>query len=247
MVEIGIDTVWQLFVGAILSSSVIAMTIEKLHDVLSKKRERYFEISKYKVETISKAVPYYNKLAFNAFNFSRELRKPIDKRDYMLCVYRLSNFLYTLQKIRQMFGDIQLDNLLGEKILDGFFSNIFCLITAKFSYLEYSKLSYLVEHDLPYHKFHDNIMDNEKDLYEKFKNWISNEISPECLKDLAEKSEWYSSLLMLELNHVYRLWYGEEPSVELDKELKQYLEKNERKYYDRIKSFHLKNRLSCKP
>lgn len=36
---------------------------------------------------------------------------------------------------------VSIDNLLGEKILDGFFSNIFCLITAKFSYLEYSKYS----------------------------------------------------------------------------------------------------------
>jgi hypothetical protein len=222
MANVDVTTVWELVVPAIFSSSVAAVIIEKFHDVFSKRRERYFEVSKYKIETISKAVPYYNKLAFNAFNFSRELQKPTDKRDYMLCMYRLSNFLYTLQKIRHMFGDIQLDNLQAEKILDGFFSMIYCLIIAKFSYLEYSKLSYLVENDLPYHKFHDNILNNENELYEKFKNWISTEISQQHFKSLIEKSEWYSALLMLELNHIYKLWYKEEPSLP-DNDLMEYL------------------------
>jgi len=35
-------------------------------------------------------------------------------------MYRLSNFLYALQTIRQMFGDVQLDDLEAEKILDSF-------------------------------------------------------------------------------------------------------------------------------
>lgn len=242
MTNVDVITVWGLVVPVVFSSSVAAVIIEKFHDFFSKRRERYFEVSKYKIQTISRAVPYYNKLAFNAFNFSRELRKPSDKRDYMLCIYRLSNFLYTLQKIRQIFGDVQLDNLEAERILDGFFSNIYCVIIAKFTYLEYSKLSYLVENDLPYHKFHDNILDNENELYEKFKNWISSEISQEHFEDLTEKSEWYSALLMLELNHIYKLWYKEEPSIPYN-DLMEYLKKNEIQYYNRIKSFHFKTTL----
>jgi hypothetical protein len=242
MANVDVTTVWGLLVTAIFSSSVAAVIIEKFHDLFSKGRERYFDVSKYKIQTISKAVPNYNKLAFNALNFSRELRKPPDKRDYMLCMYRLSNFLYALQKIRQLFGDVQLDNLEAEKILDSFFSNIYCLIIAKFSYLEYSKLSYLVENDLPYHKFHDSVLENENKLYEKFKYWISSKMSQQDFNVLTEKSNWYSALIMLELNHIYKLWYKEEPSLP-DNDLMEYLKKNEIKYYNRIKSFHFRTTL----
>lgn len=41
MVETGVTTVWQLFTGAIFSSSVIAMIIEKIHD-FSRKSGKVF-------------------------------------------------------------------------------------------------------------------------------------------------------------------------------------------------------------
>jgi hypothetical protein len=88
-----------------------------------------------------------------------------------------------------------------------------------------------------------NIINNENELYEKFKNWLSYDIPQQPIKDLIEKSEWYSSILMFELNHIYQLWYDEEPSFELRNELGYYLKHNERKYYNRIKSFHLKTTL----
>jgi hypothetical protein len=39
------------------------------------------------------------------------------------------------------------------------------------------------------------------------------------------------------------MWYDEEPSFELGNELGNYLKEKERKYYNRIKSFHLKTTL----
>jgi hypothetical protein len=87
-------------------------------------------------------------------------------------------------------------------------------------------------------------MNNEKELYEKFKNWLSNEITQEHLNDLAEKSEWYSCLLMFELNHMYQLWYNEEPSfMALPPKLQKYLFDNNRNYHNRLLSLETRTML----
>jgi hypothetical protein len=87
MADVDATTVWGLLVTAVLSSSVIAVIIEKLHDFLSKRRERHFEISKYKIETISKGVPYYNQIAFNFIQLSRTLSHA--QPDYTVCMYHV--------------------------------------------------------------------------------------------------------------------------------------------------------------
>jgi hypothetical protein len=141
MVDSVATTVGGLLVGAILSSSVIALIIEKIHDWFSKKRERYFEISKYKIDILSKVVPYYNQIAFNFIQLYRTLCA--DTPDFMLCMYHMCNVLNLRQKIRFLFGDLQLDNLEAEEIIEGFFSEIISLIRNKFDNLEYSRLDLL--------------------------------------------------------------------------------------------------------
>jgi hypothetical protein len=88
-------------------------------------------------------------------------------------------------------------------------------------------------------------IEENKQLYNKFLKWITTGLSKQDC-EIIERCMWYSQLIQLELNHIYKLWYGEEPPLVLRDGLKEYLENNHKKYYDRIKSFHLKTRLSCK-
>ena len=69
------------------------------------------------------------------------------------------------------------------------------------------------------------------------------EISFIDLDELQNKSMWYSQLIQLESNHIYKSWYGQEPPFVLDEGLTEYLLRDEKKYYDRIRSFHLKTLL----
>jgi len=51
-----------------------------------------------------------------------------------------------------------------------------------------------------------------------------------------EKCMWYSQSLMLELNHIYKPWYGEEPRPVLMDGLKEYL-RLRYPYYKRVRTF----------
>lgn len=65
-------------------------------------------------------------------------------------------------------------------------------------------------------------------------------------KETFEKGMWYSQSIMLEMNHIYKSWYAEEPPLVLRDGLKKYLKQEHPKYYGRIKSFHLNTTLQTK-
>lgn len=44
-------------------------------------------------------------------------------------------------------------------------------------------------------------------------------------------------LIMLEFNHIYRLWYRQDPPLKLREDLAKYLQDHEKAYFDRIKGF----------
>jgi hypothetical protein len=245
MVESDVTTVWQLLVTAILSSGVAVALIESFRNWLFKRREEFIEQSKQKIDTISKATPYYNQLAMNSWNFSEALAESKNP-DYERLMYNMCNMLYFRHQIIQKFGDLQFDNLQAEKVIYTLWSDISTVIEKKFGYLDTSRLRYLVENNIPYHKFHDIILNENKDLYYKFVEWLKTEVTNED-KEHLKKGMWYTQLIQLELNHIYKSWYGEEPPLVLRPELKEYLATEQPKYYDRIKSFHLKTRPSCKP
>ena len=69
MVESVVTNAWQLLVGAIISSGVIVALLEWFRDWRFKIREEFKEQSKQRIETISKAAPYYNQLSMNSWNF----------------------------------------------------------------------------------------------------------------------------------------------------------------------------------
>ena len=104
-----------------------------------------------------------------------------------------------------------------------------------FDEIKFSKLSCLVDNNTPYHKFHEKINENEnKGLFEKFKILLEND---EIRMNLKYNCKFYSELIMLELGHIYKLWYNEEPKFSLlSKEVRTMLEKYPN-YYNRIKKF----------
>ena len=61
-----------------------------------------------------------------------------------------------------------------------------------------------MDDNTPYHKFYEKINENEnKELFEKFKNLLNNE---ETRTELKQKCKWYSQLIMFELTHITK--YG---------------------------------------
>jgi len=48
---------------------------------------------------------------------------------------------------------------------------------------------------------------------------------------------WYAQLIQLELNHIYRIWYGEEPRLRMRRQLNSFLLEHHRDYYNRILDF----------
>lgn len=230
------------FIGSLfVTGGVLATLLTLFGDWLLKGREESNAISTVRIQTLAKAMPYYNQLAMNSWNFGWSVIEQ-SSEDHRLSMYYICNMLYFREQITKRFGDIQLSSLKAEEILSNFWRDIKLLIVNKFGYADVSKLTNLVANELPYHEFLDKISNENKELYDLFVNWLSVEFS-ESDSNTFEKCMWYSQLLMLESNHIYKSWYDEEPPLILREDLKDYLNKHERKYYDRICSFHLKTNL----
>lgn len=120
-----------------------------------------------------------------------------------------------------MIGDLQLDNLDAERILNELWQDIG--LERRLGFVDSSRLCYLA--NTPCHEFYEN---PEMADYEKLILLLD--------KDAFEKCMWYSQLIMLELNHIYKPWYGEEPQLLRDG-LKEHLKLNYPKYYKRVKAF----------
>ena len=198
------------------------------------------------LQIVSKAAPYYNLLAMNAWNFGWNITsEKVEKRNNERIMYYFCNMLYFREEITKKFGDLQFDNLEAEKIIFGFWREIKSLVEEGFGYVDASKLASMVQEHTPYHKFHEGLSNENKELYDKFLIWISK-----IPQDKLERAMWYAQLIQLELNHIYRLWYGEEPPPVLTEGLKKHLMDNEPHYYNRITSFsfkHLRRHLRRNP
>jgi hypothetical protein len=63
----------QLLIIGISGGGVAVALIEWLRDWMIQRREQYLDISKIKIETISKSLPYYSQMASYSFELSFEL------------------------------------------------------------------------------------------------------------------------------------------------------------------------------
>ena len=153
-------------------------------------------------------MPYYIQLSRNAWNLGWNVIE-MPEPDHKRLLYYMCNMLYFRHEITKNLGDLQCDNLDAETILNSLWQEINSLVERRFGYVDTSKLRCLVKDDIPYHKFCDRLLIVEnKDLYDNFMKWIMNELLKRD-KDAFEKCMWYSQLTMLELNHIYKSWYGE--------------------------------------
>jgi hypothetical protein len=223
----------------LLSGGGIAAAITWLNDLLMTRRQENNAISTVRIQMIANAMPFYNQLAMNCWNFGWFLTEHQEKTDYHTVMYYLCNMLYLKDQITKKFGDVQLDSLKAEEILSKIWREIRELIIKRFGMVNVSKLTTLVTNDLPYYQFVDKISNENKELYDLFMSWISVEMNDHDLHVL-KKCLWYTQLLMLESNHIYKSWYGEEPPLILRDDLRDYLNEHERNYYNRIRSFHLR-------
>ncbi|MDQ6668619.1 MAG: hypothetical protein M3Y53_10410, partial [Thermoproteota archaeon] len=143
------------------------------------------------------------------------------------------NMLYFREEITKKFGDLQFDNLDAEEIIQGFWTEIKSTIEEEYGYVDISRLICMVKGEIPYHKFHESLSNENKGLYDKFLTWTSK-----IPADKSEKAMWYAQLILLVLNHIYRIWYGAEPRLRMRRQLNSFLLKHHRDYYNRILDFH---------
>jgi len=192
------------------SSSVSIVGIETFRNWLFKRR----------VYRISKNILYYIHLARNSWNLGWNGLSQTDQQDSKRLLYYIANMLYYKQKIFNTIGDLQLDNLDAEMILNDLWWSIG--LERQLGFVDSSRLCCLA--DMPYHEFCEKVTNYEILMSQLDKNGF-------------EKCMWYSQLLMLEMNHIYEPWYGEEPKLILRDGLREYLKQKYPKYYRRILNF----------
>lgn len=182
-------------------------------DKLAKNRQERIEMSKYKIDAISKSKPYFiQKAKYCDIIYSELNQTARAKINFELCLYSICCFLYVRQKIFLQFGDLQLDDLEAESIIGWYESQIVNSIYNDMGEDAY-KLSCLAENDgkeITYDIFFNNMKSNA--ILEKFKNMILS-ASDKKIEFFSACNRGYYDLLLLEFNHIYRIWYGKEPKT----------------------------------
>jgi hypothetical protein len=218
----------------LVSGGVITTVLTLFANWLIKRRQQRVDMSKIKIQTITKVVPLYNQIAlYNSSNLSYELGKDNQDRDAVLMLYYICNIMNIRKQIIKKIGDIQLDNIDAERIIGNLYNNIITRIKGHFGHVDSDRMLHLVDNDIAYHRFHQKVSSgNDNDLYQKFVHWIYGE---EITSEIERNCRWFAELIMYELNYVYRIWYNEPPDIfRLSQDLLNYLATNHPKYYHRI-------------
>jgi hypothetical protein len=201
---------------------------------LMRRRQNKLEIEKVRMESISKSAPLYEKIAlYNSWNLSHQLRLPAGQRDNELMFYYLCNILNLRRQIINVIGDLQFTDLTAERIIGDLGRNIVGLVIDHFGQLDTSRLTSLVDNDLPFHQFHTIISENgNSEFFHNFEQLIAVQ---ESVQKLEQNCRWYAELIMYELTYMYMIWYREPPEfLGLDADLRAHLEQNHRDYLRRL-------------
>ena len=150
--------VWQLFLGAVVSSGVVVVGIESFREWRFKKKDEFVERTKLKVEILSKSAPYYNQLSMNAWNFAWSVvcENP-EKQDKERIMFHMCNMLYFREEIIKKFGGIQFDRLGCRRDRRGIWRQVKFTIEEEFSFVDVSRLICMVKEDIPLHRFHQRV------------------------------------------------------------------------------------------
>ena len=225
-----------LFFTIILSGGIVAGLFEWFRNWMMRKREEYMDISKIKIEYISKSLPYYSQSAYY-FNGLSSYIKSKRRNDYsQICMYYVSNGLRLRHEYFKKFGVIQLDNIEAEEILESISQNLSLTITDKMGIRDMSLMISLTEENILFHEFKNNLLQNYSELLRKFEERILT--NKEVLEVLEKHARWFAELITLEVNHNYRIWYGQDVVLTgLSDDTLQFLKNQHLTYYDRITSF----------
>jgi hypothetical protein len=187
------------------------------------------------MQTFSETAPLYNKIALhNAWNLSQQLGLPNNQRDIELMFYYLCNMLSLRKQIIDTIGDLQFADLTAERIIIELGIAIRRLVVDQFGQINTSRMTSLVNGDLPFHRFHEIIADEQnRDLFHDFEVWITEQ---QTIRELEQNCRWYAQLIMYELNYVYIVWYGEPPDLlKLSPDLREHLETTHPTYFQRLR------------
>jgi hypothetical protein len=149
------------------------------------------------------------------------------------------------RKYFENFGATQLDDVQAETIIEWIGMDFENKIPAKVdesgeSGEKLSIMRSIRKNNLPYHEFESNISLNfyNMDLLKELERLILSD--QYLLKELGKRSHLFAEILTIEVNHIYRIWYGysEESTLNfLSGDTIEFLKGNYKKYYLRIAHF----------
>lgn len=206
-----------LFIAVSVTGTLAAAGLTALTNGIIQRRQEYIETSKFKIQIIKLMAPYYIRIASYSLALFGELRNRQQYDDSMRCLYLFCNILFIRKEIFLKFGDIQLDNLDGEGVVSELINDMEVILDCGIGSEDRGRMANMVNKDLPYYKFRARVLGSvhNKTLLDRFEKWITT-ASPETLKLLEMNSQCFSSLLLLELNHCYNIWYGKDSRLPED-------------------------------
>ena len=232
----------------IVSGGIVAGLFEGLRNWLARRREEYMDLSKIKMEKVSDALPYYNKMNhyFNSIkNYADHDSKTSNEERRF--IFHSREFLFFIGKVLNIsdqyfekFGGMQLDSIEAEEILTHILTEFPAVIRRKLGFKELSLLkNNLVkngDHDFFYHEF-EYTLGFYSELKTKFENEILLDIK--TMTELRNLCVYFVDISVFELNHNFRIWYGEDQNYKhLDPQTLRFIMLNYPSYYQRIKSFN---------
>jgi hypothetical protein len=229
-----LDGTWIATFTAIGFGAIMAAVVTYAGNRWMKKREEYIDLSKYKIDTITKQKHYLFQLkryywllgliindeilerGYRSEDTSQPVRvlNPAEgnetRSDYDIWMYYLCCILTIQRKIFEQYGGIQLDDKKAENVLAEFMREFARYVMDPFDTTQADRLSYLIRTEPDYSsisEFRILIQDPDNNpLYADFERAFRN-MKLDRLKKIQHNSQAASLLLGLEVNQVYELWY----------------------------------------
>lgn len=239
MSELSHTSLWTIFSTIIISGGIVAGLFEWFRNYIAKRREEYVDISKLKIDYISKSLPFYSQMVFYHNGISDFLATKKYKDYVNVFLYYLSNLLYLKDGYFKKFGAIQLGSFRGESVLEEIGTNFNRQIADKIGFYHMSLISNLAKDKIGYHQFEEALKSN-KDLIDLFLASDSGFFSDlNLIKQLKMECRCFAEIMTLEVNTVYREWYGKEEeliwkSIPLKDDVVDYIKENHYDYYPRL-------------
>jgi hypothetical protein len=200
---------------------------------LMKNRDQLFEMSKHKMEVISKCMPIYTQLGDYYDELSTHLGKPmVDIDRAFFCaskIFLLENTIF------EKYGTVQLNSLEAEEIIESL------ELELNMDYLSVTDMRTLANEHPTYRDFLNSNLSAPL-LTEFNRKFFEAKSKPKssATPNLQQKCDWYCQLIFLEINEVFSLWYNEHPLksiTALSPDLRSFLDNMHPDYYKRIRQW----------